>query len=171
MKTSTTVTRLLAVSAIAFGIATSALAAGPEHCGRGPSDHAPSGMHHRGGFADLRGIDLSADQVSQLSRLREEEKKQLREKAQALREQHDALHQLVMSDAYTPAAAGEIIARISAAQGEMAKLHADGANKIYKLLTPEQRTKVKQNELVGARPEAREGKRDDRRNDQRNDKR
>ena len=167
MKTPTTVSRLLAVSAVAFGIATSAMAAGPDHCGRGPDGRAPFGMHHRGGYTDLRGIDLSADQVTELSRLRDEEQKQMRDKVQALRDQHDALHKLVQSDAYTPAAAGEIIARISAAQGEMAGLHADQANRIYKLLTPAQRTKVQQNELVGARPEAHQGRRGGQRNDPR----
>ena len=162
MKSTTTVSRLLAASVIAFGVATSALAAAPEHCGSGPDERAPMAMqhHHRGGFVDLRGIDLSADQVKELSRLRDEEQKTMRDQAQKLRDQHDALRKLVLSDAYTPAAAAEIIAKISSAQGEMAKLHADSANKTYKLLTPEQRTRAQQNDLTGARPAAREGKRD-----------
>ena len=171
MKTTTTVSRLLAVGAIALGVATSALAAGPEHCGRDAGERAPMGMHHGGGFVDLRGIDLSADQLKEVARLRDEEQKSMREKAQALHDQHDALRKLVQSDAYTPAAAGEIIGKISAAQGEMAKLRADHANKLYKLLTAEQRTRVQQNELIGARPDARGGKPGDQRNDQRNSKR
>ena len=149
MKTTTTVTRLLTVGALALGVSLSAFAAAPESCDRGPRDRAPTGMHQRGGFADLRGIDLSAAQVAELRKLRDEEQKTMRDKAQVLRDQHRALHDLVMSDAYTPAAAAEIIARIGTAQGEMAKLHAEGANKLYKLLTPEQRTRLQQNELTG----------------------
>ena len=151
MKTTTPVTRLLTVGALALGVSLNAFAAGPESCDRGPRDHAPMSMHQRGGFGDLRGIDLSAAQVAELRKLRDEEQKTMRDKGQALRDQHRALHDLVMSDAYTPAAAAEIIARIGTAQSEMAKLHAEGANKLYKLLTPEQRTKLQQNELVGGR--------------------
>ena len=151
MKTTTTVTRLLTVGVLALGVSLSAFAAGPASCGRAPNDRAPMEMHQRGGFADLRGIDLSAAQVAELRKLRDEQQKTMRDKGQALRDQHRALHDLVMSDAYTPAAAAEIIAKIGAAQSEMATLHADGANKLYKLLTPEQRTKLQQNELVGGR--------------------
>lgn len=151
MKNTTPVARLLTVGALALGVSLSAFAAGPENCGRGPSDRAPMEMHHRGGFPELRGIDLSAAQVAQLQTLRDEAQKQMRDQGQAMRDGHDALHKLVMSDAYTPAAAAEIIARIGAAQSELAKLHADHANRIYKLLTPEQRTKLQQSELTGSR--------------------
>jgi Spy/CpxP family protein refolding chaperone len=101
---------------------------------------------------DLRGIDLSAAQVSQLSALRDEQRKLFADKGQAMRDQHDAMHKLVMSEAYTPAAAAEIIARIGAARSEMAKLHAEQGNKLYKILTPEQRTRLQQNELMGRGP-------------------
>lgn len=155
MKTQINITRFLAVSALALGVSMAspltALAVGHDQCGRG-HDRAGMEMHHRYGMPDLRGIDLSAAQVAQLTSLRDDQKKQAREKFQTLRDQHEALHNLVMSDAYTPAAAAEIIARITAVQSEMAKLHAEQANKLYQLLTPEQRTKLKQNELTGYRP-------------------
>ena len=149
MKTTTPVTRLLTVGALALGVSLSAFAAGPERGNCGANDRAPMEMHQRGAFGDLRCIDLTAAQVAELRKLRDDEQKTMHDKGQALREQHQALHRLVMSDAYTPAAAAEIIAKIGAAQGEMAKLHAEGANKLYKLLTPEQRTKLQQNELTG----------------------
>lgn len=153
MNTQTTISRFVAVSALALGIcvATPVFAGAQNQCASGPNDRPPMASHHRGGFGDLRGIDLSAEQVAQLGKLREEEKKQLREQGQALRDQHDALRKLVMSDAYTPAASAELIAKITAAQSEMAKLHAEQGNKVYKLLTPEQRTKLQQNELTGHR--------------------
>lgn len=155
MKTNLSISRFLAISSIALALPLSALAA--DRCtdrgARGDHDRPVMSMHHeRGMMPDLRGIDLSAAQVSQLSAQRDEQKKVFQEKFQALREQHDALHKLVMSDAYTPAAAAEIIAKIGAAQTEMAKLHAEQGNKLYKLLTPEQRTKMQQNELMGFGP-------------------
>ena len=160
MKTTTTVSRMLAASALALGVATSALAAAPERPNCGANDRAPMEMQHRGGFADLRGIDLTPAQLTQLQSLRDAERKQMRDKGQALRDAHDALHKLTMSDAYTPSAAAELIAKISAAQSELVKLHADNANAIYKLLTPEQRTKLQQNELTGG-PAGRNGRHSD----------
>lgn len=161
MNTQTTISRFVAISALALGIcvATPVFAGAQNQCERGSRDRGAMEMHHRGGFGDLRGIDLSAEQVAQLGKLREEEKKQLREKGQSLRDQHDALRKLVMSEAYTPAASADLIAKITAAQSEMAKLHAEQGNKLYQLLTPEQRTKLQQNELTGHRPMERANKR------------
>ena len=161
MNTKTTISRFVAVSALALGIcvATPAFAGAQSQCARGPNDRPPMVAHHGGTFGDLRGIDLSAEQVAQLGKLREEARKQMREQGLALHDQHLALRKLVMSDAYTPAASAELIAKISAAQSEMAKLHAEQGNKVYQLLTPEQRTKVQQNELTGGRPSGRGNKR------------
>lgn len=161
MNTKTTISRFVAVSALALGIslAVPALAGAQEQCGRGPHDRPPMEARHGGMFGDLRGIDLSADQIAQLGKLREEAKKQMREQGLALHDQHLALRKLVMSDAYTPAAAAELIAKISAAQSEMARLHAEQGNQVYKLLTPEQRTKLQQNELTGGRSGGRGNKR------------
>lgn len=155
------VSRFLAVSAVALALPLSALAA--DRCmdrGAERGDRPAFAMHHgHGMMANLRGIDLTPAQVAQLSAMRDEQKKVFHDKFQGLREQHDALHKLVMSDAYTPAAAAEIIAKIDAAQTEMMKLHAEQSNKIYKLLTPEQRTKMQQNELTGGGPMGHKGMR------------
>jgi Spy/CpxP family protein refolding chaperone len=161
MKTKTNITRFLAISTLALGIsmAAPAIAFAGGHGDRDGQQHSGMTMHHGRGMPDLRGIDLSAAQVAALSSLRDEQKKLSREKGLALRDQHDALQKLVMSDAYTPAAAAQIIDKIGAAQGEMAKLHAEQGNKLYKLLTPEQRTRLQQNELMGHRPTERGNKR------------
>lgn len=161
MNTKTTISRFVAASALALGISLAgpALAGAQDQCARGTHDRPPMEAQHGGMFGDLRGIDLSADQIAQLGKLREESRKQMREQAQALHDQHLALRKLVMSDAYTPAASAELIAKISAAQSEMAKMHAEQGNKAYQLLTPEQRTKVQQNELTGGRPGGRGNKR------------
>ena len=162
MNTQTTISRFVAVSTLALGISLAAPASAgtQDQCARGPHDRPPMEAHHRGGiFGDLRGIDLSPEQVAQLGKLREDAKKQMREQGQALHDQHQALRKLVMSDAYTPAAAAELVAKISAAQSDMARLHAEQGNKVYKLLTPEQRAKVQQNELTGGRSGGRDNKR------------
>jgi Spy/CpxP family protein refolding chaperone len=150
MKTSMNISRFLAVSAIALAVPLSAMAydRGSDRGDRGDKRPVMEARHHRG-MPDLRGIDLSADQVAQLSKLRDEQRKTFAEKGLALREQHIALKKLAMSDDYTSAAADQIIGKISAAQAEMAKMHAEQGNKLYKILTPEQRTKLQQNELFG----------------------
>ena len=154
MKTNISISRFIAISSLALALPLSAFAIGQGNDRGGFSRHERPGveMHQRQGMPDLRGIDLSAAQVSQLSALRDEQRKLFSDKGQAVREQHDALHKLVMSEAYTPAAAAEIIARIGATQSEMAKLHAEQGNKLYKILTPEQRTRLQQNELMGRGP-------------------
>lgn len=147
----TNISRFIAVSALALTLPMTALAFGRDnhHSERGGDNRPGYEMRSGHGMASLRGIDLSAAQVTQLSALRDEQKKTFTDKGQGMRDQHDALHKLVMSDAYTPAAAAEIIAKISTAQNEMAKLRAEQGNKLYKILTPEQRTKMQQNELTG----------------------
>lgn len=154
MKTNISISRFIAISALALALPMTAFAvgAGNDRGACGKPERPGIEMHQRQGMPDLRGIDLSAAQVSQLSTLRDEQRKLFSEKGLALREQHDALHKLVMSEAYTPAAAAEIIARIGAAQSEMAKFHAEQGNKLYKILTPEQRTRMQQNELTGRGP-------------------
>ena len=150
MKTNLSISRFLAIGTLALALPMSAFAFG--HGDRNACaspDRSGAGMHQQQGMPDLRGIDLTSAQVSQLSALRDEQRKAFTDKSQAMRDQHDALHKLVMSDAYTPAAAAEIITRIGTAQTEMAKLRAEQGNKLYKILTPEQRTKMQQNELMG----------------------
>lgn len=160
MKNPINVPKFLAISAIALAIPFGAYAAGrgDKDCGPRDGDRPNMEMMRGGGMQGLRGIDLSADQVKQLASLREGQKKVFAEKFMAMRDLHDALHKLVTSDSYTPAAAAEIIAKTTALQGEMAQLHADQANALYKLLTPEQRTRMQQNELMGGGMMGRGGK-------------
>ena len=148
----TNIFRSIAVSALVLTLPMTAFAFGRDnghHADRGGDNRPGIEMRHNQGMANLRGIDLSAAQLTQLSALRDEQKKVFADKGQAMRDQHDALHKLVMSDDYTPAAATEIIAKISVAQNEMARLRADQGNKLYKILTPEQRIRMQQNELMG----------------------
>ena len=154
MKTNLNISRFLAISTLALALPMSALAKDDDNdrssCRK--QDRQSIEMHHGKGMPELRGIDLSAKQVTELTALRDEQRKSFNEKAQAMHEQRDALKKLVMSDAYTPAAATQIIAKISVAHAEMATLQAEQGNKLYKILTPEQRTKMQQNELMASGP-------------------
>ncbi|MBK5914279.1 Spy/CpxP family protein refolding chaperone [Rhodocyclus purpureus] len=147
---SATASRFLAVSAIALALPLSALA--HEHGGHGMHQRAAAERCQGAGMPGLHGIDLSAEQVSQLAALRDEQRKGFAESAKDLREQRDALRKLAASDAYTPAAAAEIGERIAAAEKERAKLQAERTHRVYALLTPEQRTRLQQNELLGRGP-------------------
>lgn len=147
---SATASRFLAVSAIALALPLSALA--HEHGGHGMHDRTAAERCQGAGMPGLRGIDLSAEQVSQLAALRDEQHQSFVENAKALHEQRDALRKLSLSDAYTPAAAAEIVERIAAGEKEMAKLQAERTHRVYALLTPEQRTRLQQNELLGRGP-------------------
>ncbi len=155
MKTKSKISRFLAISALALTIPMTAFAYGNDHGGRDGRGRSGSDMQQRQGMADLRGIDLNAAQTAQLTSLREEQKKLSTERNKALRDQRDALHKLVLSEAYTPTAAAEIIIKMGVAQTEMAKVHAEQSNKLYKLLTPEQRTKLQQNELMSQKSSGR----------------
>lgn len=152
MKTNPTISRFLAISALALVLPVSAMAkpndAGRAHHCEGAQRSAE--MHHGRGMPDLYGIDLNAAQVAKLGELREAQRKAFSENAAALHEQHDALNKLVMSEAYTPEAARAIIARIGAVQSEMARLHAEQRHQLYEILTPEQRTRMQQNELMSS---------------------
>ena len=144
---SATASRFLAVSAIALALPLSAMA--HEHGGRGMHDRPAAERCQGAGMPGLRGIDLSAEQLSQLTALRDEQRQRFAENAKDLHEQRDALRKLSLSDAYTPAAAAEIGERIAAAEKEMAKLQAERTHRLFALLTPEQRTRLQQNELLG----------------------
>lgn len=147
MKANSTIFRFLAVSALALAVPMSAMAG---HGGNFASHDRPSADMGRGhGMPELFGIDLTAAQITQLSALRDEQRKLFDDKFKAMRDQREALRKLAMSDTYTPAAAADLSTKIGAAEAEMVKLHAEHGNKLYKILTPEQRTKLQQNILVG----------------------
>lgn len=149
MKTKSKISRFLAISTLVLSIPMTAFAYGNDHGGRDGRGGSGSATYHGQGMTSLRGIDLNTAQTAQLTNLREEQKKLSTEMNKALHDQRDALHKLVLSETYTPTAAAEIITKMGGTRTEMAMLDAEQNNKRYKLLTPEQRTKLQQNELMG----------------------
>ena len=151
MTSNLTISRFLAISTLALALPMTALAKGNDSDRCAAHNRQNVEIHHGHGMPELRGIDLTAAQVAKLTELRDAQRKTFADNAALLHEQHDALNKFVMSEAYTPEAAREIIAKIGAVQSEMARLHAEQSHKLYEILTPEQRTRLQQNELMSPR--------------------
>ena len=151
MTSNLTISRFLAISTLALALPMTALAKGNDSDRCAAHNRQNVEIHHGHGMPELRGIDLTAAQVAKLTELRDAQHKTFADNAALLHEQHDALNKFVMSEAYTPEAAREIIAKIGAVQSEMARLHAEQSHKLYEILTAEQRTRLQQNELMSPR--------------------
>lgn len=151
MTSNLTISRFLAISTLALALPMTALAKGNDSDRCAAHNRQNVEIHHGHGMPELRGIDLTAAQVAKLTELRDAQRKTFADNAALLHEQHDALNKFVMSEAYTPEAAREIIAKIGAVQSEMARLHAEQSHKLYEILTAEQRTRLQQNELMSPR--------------------
>ena len=151
MTSNQTISRFLAISTLALALPMTALAKGNDSDRCAAHNRQNVEIHHGHGMPELRGIDLTAAQVAKLTELRDAQRKTFADNAALLHEQHDALNKFVMSEAYTPEAAREIIAKIGAVQSEMARLHAEQSHKLYEILTPEQRTRLQQNKLMSPR--------------------
>ena len=151
MTSNLTISRFLAISTLALALPMTALAKSNDSDRCAAHNRQNVEIHHGHGMPELRGIDLTAAQVAKLTELRDAQRKTFADNAALLHEQHDALNKFVMSEAYTPEAAREIIAKIGAVQSEMARLHAEQSHKLYEILTAEQRTRLQQNELMSPR--------------------
>lgn len=108
----------------------------------------PHGFHkewHGGGHHFMqkmtKKLDLSEDQQQQLKALHEEDKPRMQTQHEALRENHEKMHELITSGNYTEDKASELAEQQGTITGEMAKLRAAHLAKLYALLTPEQQKK------------------------------
>jgi len=148
--------KTIAFGALALGLTATSFAQGvdgsqPEN-GPAPGEMhgGPHGMgHHKHGLPFMRGIDLTPAQSAQLKQMHQKQHEQAAAKHKALREQHQALAKLVMSDSYSPAKADKIIAQIGAIQADMERQRAESGHQLYQILTPEQRVKLQQNLAKG----------------------
>lgn len=101
------------------------------------------GRDVRGGHF-MRGLDLTEAQRDQLFTLRHAQAPKMRELGKTLRHARQELRQLSMSDNYDEARAKALADSASQAGAEMAMLRAQMGNQMYRILTPEQREKLKQ---------------------------
>lgn len=130
--------RFLATSAIALAVPVSALAQAsapaPEPRVR---EGAPIVMHM------LRGLDLTENQRTQIKALADSQREPMRAGMQKVREARRALRELAMSDKYDAAAASAKAEEMARADAELARLSTENMQKIFALLTPEQKARLK----------------------------
>lgn len=157
------IARFLAVSALALALPLSALAAVAE--GQAPQFEradccmdawgGPQHRHHRGehefgrhgalpSLMMLRGLDLTEAQRGQIKEILQAQRPELGEKMRAVRDTRVALQKLTLSDSYTEKRASAMAATLAQQEGDLVRLMAEQGNKVYQLLTPEQRSQVQE---------------------------
>ncbi|WON77157.1 ATP-independent periplasmic protein-refolding chaperone Spy [Serratia sp. UGAL515B_01] len=146
-------TALFAVSALALGSASAVFAADTTTL----SEAAPSAtsvknaapvkmMHHKGQDKEglFSGLNLTEQQRQQMRDIMKESRKN---RGAEVRDEHRALHSMVASDNFDEAKAKVQIEVIGKAQSERMLERAKTENKMYNLLTPEQKKQYNENYL------------------------
>lgn len=157
------VARFLALSAVALSVPMTVLAAATD--GATPDQSRPAasmddwgGPHHHGhhdrhggregfggpGMMMLHGLDLTEAQRTQVKTLMDAQRQAFADKAKAMHDARVELAKLAMSDAYNARKAGDLATSLAQKESDLAKLMAEQGNKVYQILTPEQRTKLQQ---------------------------
>ena len=113
---------------------------GAHHFGmRGGMDHFEGGMPMP---PFVRELKLTEAQRDQIFKLMHEQAPALREKAKEARKAHADLRALSFSGNYDEARVKALAETEAQAMAAIAQMRAAGANRIYQLLTPEQRKKA-----------------------------
>lgn len=142
---------LMTSAATAFAIPIAAQAmSGNEHCERRPGIHGPMAndemLHesspHMPPF--LYGLNLTETQRDQIFKIMHDQAPVLREKIKEARKAHTELRALSFSDKYDEAKAKALTENSARATAEIAEMRAAGANRIYLLLSQEQRKRVEE---------------------------
>lgn len=143
---------LLSVLMVSIGIAALpfAVQAGVAggHC-RGPAQHGfgpgmEFGMHGDGipPLPFLRDLNLTEGQRDQIFKIFHEQAPAVREKVKEIRKSHEELRALTFSAQYDEAKVKALAEQGAKAEAEMVQLRAANLNKVYQVLTPEQRKKA-----------------------------
>ncbi|QPT12923.1 ATP-independent periplasmic protein-refolding chaperone [Serratia rubidaea] len=134
-------TALFVASTLALGSASMAFAA--DTATTATADSAPMKMmHHKGKGGPFAGLNLTEQQRQQM---RDIMKEAHQNRGHGMKEQRQALHTLVASDSFDEAKAKAQIDTISKAQSERMLARAKAENKMYNLLTPEQKKQYNEN--------------------------
>lgn len=96
----------------------------------------------------LRGLKLTEEQNDKIYELVHAQGPNLRNKGKEIHKAHLALHNLVLSDQYNEAKAKELTENNARLIAEMMQMVAANHNKIYQLLTPEQRKKLEERQAM-----------------------
>ncbi|HEY4467612.1 MAG TPA: ATP-independent periplasmic protein-refolding chaperone Spy [Klebsiella sp.] len=137
------ITALFVASTLALGAANLAHAADATAT---PTDSKPM-MHHKrgpGGPHDMmfKGLNLTDAQKTQIRDIMKSQRENM--KRPSLDERR-AMHELVASDTFDKAKAEAQIDKMEAQHKEMALAHLETQNKIYNILTPEQKKQFNAN--------------------------
>lgn len=110
-----------------------------------PPPMPPGHMHHHGMFGEMlpfHAIDLTDAQRTQIKQLYENAKPTMKPSFEQLRQNHQAMIQLVTSGNFDQAKAQLLAAQSSQLMSQLAVQHASIAAQAYQLLTPEQKTQM-----------------------------
>ncbi|RMN22163.1 hypothetical protein ALQ63_02057 [Serratia plymuthica] len=138
-------TALFVASTLALGSASMAFAADTTAAPATAADAAPMKMmHHKGEGkgGPFAGLNLTEQQRQQM---RDIMKESHQNRGAGVKEERQALHNLVASDSFDEAKAKSQIDAISKAQSEHMLERAKAENKMYNLLTPEQKKQYNEN--------------------------
>ncbi len=107
----------------------------------------------------LHGLDLSDAQAARIAGIYRSLFEQMREKGAEAAQARDALRDLALTDAYDEAKAKTLADAAAGAMADIASAHARADHAVFLLLTPEQRTRLKERAnrpMPGFRPPPRE---------------
>lgn len=136
-------TALFVASTLALGSASMAFAA--DTATTAAADNAPMKMmHHKGPGkgGPFAGLNLTEQQRQQM---RDIMKEAHQKRGPGMKEERQALHTLVASDSFDEAKAKAKIDAMSKAHSERMLARAKAENKMYNLLTPEQKKQYNEN--------------------------
>lgn len=111
-----------------------------EEMGPMPGGHRGDGMM----MPFMRGLNLSETQQDQIFKLMHDQAPALREKAKEMHKANAELHALGFSPNYSEARAKALSETSAQAGAQLAQMRTANANRIYQLLTPEQRQKMEE---------------------------
>ncbi|HDK6715077.1 TPA: ATP-independent periplasmic protein-refolding chaperone [Klebsiella quasipneumoniae] len=136
-------TALFVASTLALGAANLAHAADTTNA---PSDSKPMMMHHKGGPGQhdmmFKGLNLTDAQKQQIRDIMKSQRENM--KRPSLDERR-AMHELIASDTFDKAKAEAQIDKMEAQHKAMALSRLETQNKIYNILTPEQKKQFNAN--------------------------
>jgi len=137
---------VIAVSTLGF-LATGAVSARP-YGGCDGGRHAafqPHGMHGGGSMRHLiNRLDLTEEQRDQIFAIKHAQRPAIREKMKELRKGREALQEAAMAEPYDAQAVRKLADQQARLRAELIVMRNAAQNKIYALLTPEQREEVAQ---------------------------
>lgn len=123
-----------------------------KHHGKQHGRHHDQRTHGKHGMLMLRGLDLSQAQKDQLKALSDAGREAHRKQLESLQAARDALRKLSFSENYSPAEAAKLGKALAEQESAVLLARAEHGNKIYQILTPEQRSKLAERQSKARKP-------------------